>query len=101
MSVFQGFVVQEGSITLYCLVKNSSNTPVVPDAAPTYAVYAPTGGKLSSGTMSAVSATTGLYSVVVPCLGASGYQSGNNYAVLFGAAISSTAWGDLSTFVVT
>ena len=44
---------------------------------------------------------TGLYKATISVAAADGYELGTTYLVLFATAVSSTAYGDVSSFVVT
>ncbi len=51
----------------------------------------------SGGTWNA----TGLYKGSMACTAANGFESGQNYSVLYSATVNSAAWADLDTFTVT
>ncbi len=98
--MFDGFVTLEGTLVARVLVRNSSNTPVAPDAAPTYRIYGPSGLMASGTGTTTVGDVTGLYSVSIAALAANGYEAGESYAVVFSGLISSVGWGELHVFCV-
>lgn len=55
------------------------------------------GPYLSGGTWNA----TGLYKGSVACSAANGFDSGQNYSILYNATVNAAAWADLDTFTVT
>jgi hypothetical protein len=100
--MFLGFVEIESAIPITALAKNG-NAPVNLDAPPTFRIYGPaglmTGG---TGVLPVLDGTvTGLYGAQFTPSAANGFASGQTYTVLIRGTISSSPWGDVSTFVVT
>ncbi len=98
--MFQGFVQLESSITLYILVKNSSNTPVAADAAPTVRIFGAAGELGALAGTSSTAGVTGLYKFTVTAAAASGFAAGQTFTLLASGTISATGWASNISFGV-
>lgn len=100
MEGFQGFVDLESTFYGTLLTKAASGVPTDAASLPTFRVYGPA-GFITSGTCALLDAgnTNGFYSWTLPCLAASGFESGELYHVLFSYTVS-TVMGQQQSFMV-
>lgn len=88
-----GHVALEGTISLFCPCANSSGVPTAPDSAPTWKILNSAGTSIANGTLSSSDSAglTGVRTGTTAAAAASGFASGNYYAIFYNYAVSSQA----------
>ena len=100
--MFVGFVVLGAALVGSFLVKNSQETPVNADSAPTFKVYGPAGlMQYGTGIATKLDTDSGLYQYSITADPSNGYEVGVCYKVYISATVNSTAVGYEQSFIVT
>jgi hypothetical protein len=99
--MFGGFVTLGETFPGAFIVKNSSETPVDADSAPTFKVFGPS-GLMTGGTgiASKLSADNGYYQYSVVTDPSNGYEVGTLYKVFITATVSGVTVAYEQSFIV-
>ncbi len=99
--MFVGFVQLDSLMTAGLLVTDDAGQPTFADAAPTVAVYGPS-GPMPNGTGTAIRLDDGgHYAWAVTARAADGYEVGVTYTVFLEWAVLEKRRGQMQTFTVT
>lgn len=100
--MFVGFATLDQNFVSYLVTKDSDDSPMLPDAYPTWQVYGPDGPMTNgSGTAEPLPGVVGMYRVVIPVMGANGYELGTSYKTIVSLTMDGEARVLEQSFVVT